>query len=47
MQKVPVACGSILASKQGYTKKITKIAPNLFKIMQSHLESFHKKSHFC
>ena len=46
-QKVPVACGFILASKQCQTKKITKIAPNLFKMNQSHLERFHKKTHFC
>ena len=37
----------IVAYKQGRTKPQTKTFSSILKMIYSHEESFHKKSHFC
>ena len=46
MHKAPVGCDFIVASKQFSTKPLTKTTSNVFKRINSLVESFHNKVNF-
>ena len=46
MHKTPKSCHFTVALKQCNTKTLTKTISNIFKMIYSHVESFHNKSCF-
>ena len=46
MHKKPVGCRFIIASKDCSIKPLTKVIPNVFKMIFDTVESFHNKSLF-
>ena len=46
MHKTPIGARYIVASKECSTKPLTKVISNVFKMIYSHVENFHKKSFF-